>query len=207
MGWALDDKTEHFSRQDLIEKFSLDRVNKAPASFDPKKLQAFEDWHFQLLPPERKIALVVPFLEKAGLVASADNERRSGKTIEKVVAAAGDRIKVAGDILLFAYFFQSDDQLEYDEQAVEKHLRKDGVQELLTKFRDRLAAVEPFDAKTIETSMHDFMAAEGIKIGQIIHSVRVAVTGQSVGLGLFDTLAILGRERSLQRIGRALTRP
>ena len=81
------------------------------------------------------------------------------------------------------------------------------MQELLTKFRDHLAAVEPFDAKTIETSMHDFMAAEGIKIGQIIHSVRVAVTGQSVGLGLFDTLAILGRERSLQRIGRALTRP
>ena len=55
--------------------------------------------------------------------------------------------------------------------------------------------------------MHDFMAAEGIKIGQIIHAVRVAVTGQSVGLGLFDSLAILGRERSLQRIGRALTRP
>jgi glutamyl-tRNA synthetase len=83
-------------------------------------------------------------------------------------------------------------------------LRKDGVQELLTKFRDRLAAVEPFDAKTLESLMHDFMAAEGIKIGQIIHAVRVAVTGQSIGLGLFDTLAILGRERVLRRIERAL---
>ena len=97
LGWSLDDKTEHFSRADLIEKFSLDRVNKAPASFDPKKLQAFEDWHFQLLPPEQKIALVAPFLEKAGLVAlPTTNDQR--QTIEKVVAAAGDRIKVAGDI-------------------------------------------------------------------------------------------------------------
>jgi glutamyl-tRNA synthetase len=205
LGWSLDDKAEHFSRQDLIEKFSLGRVNKAPASFDPKKLMAFEDRHFQLLPPERKVALVVPFLEKAKLAASppTSDER---KTVEKVVAAAGDRIKVAGDILLFGYFFQGDDQLAYDEQAVEKHLRKDGVQELLTKFRDRLVAVEPFDAKTLESLMHGFMAAEGIKIGQIIHAVRVAVTGQSVGLGLFDTLAILGRERVLRRIERAWSR-
>ena len=71
LGWSLDDKAEHFSRQELIEKFSLDRVNKAPASFDPKKLMAFEDWHFQQLSLERKTALAVPFLEKARLVAVA----------------------------------------------------------------------------------------------------------------------------------------
>jgi glutamyl-tRNA synthetase len=204
LGWSLDDRTEHFSRQQLIDKFSLDRVNKAPASFDPKKLMAFEDRHFQLLPAEEKVALALPFLEKAKLAASpiSADERL---IVQRVVAAAGDRIKVAGDILAFAYFFQSDDRLPYDESAVEKHLRKEGAAELLAKFRDRLAAVEPFDAKTLEASMHDFMAAESIKIGQIIHAVRVAVTGQSIGLGLFDTLAILGRERSLRRIELALT--
>ena len=92
--------------------------------------------------------------------------------------------------------------MEFDEKAVAKHLQNAAAAELLAKFRDRLAAVEPFDAPALEAAMHDFMAAEGIKIGQIIHAVRVAVTGQSVGMGLFDTLAILGRERSLRRIER-----
>ena len=79
LGWSLDDKTEHFSPQELIEKFSLERVVKSPASFDPKKLQAFEDWHFQQLSPERKIALVTPFLEKAGLVQSPIDGRCNGR--------------------------------------------------------------------------------------------------------------------------------
>jgi glutamyl-tRNA synthetase len=205
LGWSLDDRSEHFSIQELIEKFSLSRVNKAPASFDPKKLTAFEDWHFQQLSLERKVALTMPFLETAGLVqsATASSDR---ETVEKVVSAAGDRIKVAGDILMFRYFFQADDQLEYDQQAVEKHLRKPGAADLLAKFRERLATVEPFNATILESVMQDFIAAEGIKIGQIIHVVRVAVTGQSIGLGLFDTLVILGRQRSLRRIERALTR-
>ena len=68
LGWSLDDKTEHFSYRDLIENFSLDRVTKASASFDPKKLWAFEDWHFQHLSPERKAALATPFLQTAGLL-------------------------------------------------------------------------------------------------------------------------------------------
>ena len=204
LGWSLDDRTEDFSRQELIEYFSLERVNKAPASFDPKKLMAFEDRHFQRLPLEKKILLVVPFLEKAGWVTTppTDDQRR---LVEQVVMAAGDRIKVAGDILAFPYFFQQDDSPAYDSKAVEKHLLTPGAAELLAKFRNRLSAAQPFDTQTLETLMHDFVAAEGIKIGRIIHPVRVALTGQSIGLGLFDTLAILGRERSLRRIDHALT--
>ncbi|MCE5267592.1 MAG: glutamate--tRNA ligase [Planctomycetaceae bacterium] len=204
LGWSLDDKSEHFSRQELIEKFSLARVNKAPASFDPQKLMAFEDWHFQQLPPTRKRELAMPFLEKAGLVASPPSDEES-LLAEKVIAAAGDRIKMAGDILMFAYFFQPDESLEFDDKAAKKYLQAEGASQLLAKFRCRLATAESFDVTTLEETMHDFVAAETIKIGQIIHPVRVAVTGQSVGMGLFDTLAILGRDRCLRRIDRALT--
>ena len=225
LGWSLDDKSEHFSRQELIEKFSLERVVKSPASFDPKKLQAFEDWHFQQLSLERKTALVTPFLEKAGLLpfcgtaapGCEDNQSQpraavphletgSKQLIAQIVAAAGDRIKVAGDILAFADFFQPDDQLAYDEPAFDKHLRQGGGSELLAKFRDLLATAEPFDAATLEPMMQQFVTAEQIKIGQVIHAVRVAVTGKSVGLGLFDSLAILGKERCLRRIERALAK-
>jgi glutamyl-tRNA synthetase len=231
LGWSLDDKTEHFSREELIGHFSLERVNKAPASFDPKKLQAFQQWHMQQVPIEQKIGMVLPYLQKAegggrkaeGGRGTGDGGRPGGTgvspvlaaghgqdaraTLAAVVAAAGDRIKVAGDILEFTYFFLPDDQLPYDEQAFDKCVRKPGAAELLRKFRERLAAAEPFDAPTLEALMHAFVAAEGIKIGEIIHAVRVAVTGKSVGLGLFDSLAILGRDHCLARIDRALGMP
>lgn len=205
LGWSLDDKTEHFSRQELIEKFSLDRVVKSPASFDPKKLFAFEDWHFQQLPLEQKVTFVMPFLEKAHLVQSPATADERAETA-KILTAAGDRIKVSGDILAFADFYQADDQLSYDEAAFEKHLRQGNGAELLAKFRDQLATVEPFGVATLEALMQQFLAAEQLKIGQVIHAVRVAVTGKSVGLGLFESLAILGKKRSLRRMERALAK-
>jgi glutamyl-tRNA synthetase len=205
LGWSLDDKAEHFSRQELIEKFSLERVNLAPASFDPKKLMAFEDWHFRQQSIERETARVMPFLIRAGLVQTPPTPEQVQVT-GQVVLAAGDRIKVAGDILAFADFFQDDDQLAYDEQAFDKHLRQGDGPKLLAKFRDRLAAVESFDAASLESLMQQFVADQQIKIGQVIHPVRVAITGKSVGLGLFDSLAILGKRRCLRRIELALAR-
>jgi len=202
LGWSLDDKTEHFSREELIEAFSLDRVNKAPASFDPKKLSAFQERHFQLLPPERKLELVVPFLEKAGLIEASPFDKNY---VARLIAAAADRIKVAGDVLEFADFFQPDDRLEYDEKAVEKNLGKPEASMLLKKFRDRLAEFEPFEPESLETLLREFVETEGIKIGQIIHPLRVALTGKSIGFGLFDTLAILGPERCLRRMDRAIS--
>src|SRR5690606_18339653 len=93
----------------------------------------------------------------------------------------------------------------YDEKAVEKRLRKPAeAAPLLTSFREQLAAAETFDAASLETMLHGFVESQGITIGQIIHALRVAVTGKAVGFGMFETLAILGRERSLARIDRAL---
>lgn len=206
LGWSLDDKTEHFSRQQLIESFSLDRVNKAPAGFDPQKLRAFQERHMMAVPIDEKVDLTLPFLEKAGLVDSPPPEEVKSR-LARILEAADDRVKVAGDILDYADFFLPDDQLPYDEKAFEKRLRKppESVQ-LLTKFKDRLSAAEPFEAETLDKLLHGFVDEEGIKIGQIIHAIRVAVTGKAVGFGLFDTLAILGRDRSTARIDRALSR-
>lgn len=203
LGWSWDDKTEHFTREELIEKFSLERVNKAPASFDPRKLQAFQEWYMQRLPLEQKFRLVVPFLERAGLVPSPMPAECEGRVFE-VLRAAGDRIKVAGDILQFDEFFVADEALVYDPKAVDKQLRKPQAAELLEKYRQRLAGAEVFDAPALEKLTHQFVADHNIKLADIVHAVRVAVTGKSVGLGLFDALAILGRSSSLARIDRAL---
>jgi glutamyl-tRNA synthetase len=175
--------------------------------------------------------MVLPYLEQAGLVmpqaagddtsptrerggeeelpslalrASVDGKASVDGNVRAILEAAGDRVKIAGDILEYADFFLAAQRLPYDEKAFDKSLRKPGAAGLLAGFRDRLKAAEAFDAASLETMMHAFIAEQGIKIAEIIHPVRVAVTGKSVGFGLFDTLAILGKPQSLARIDRAL---
>jgi glutamyl-tRNA synthetase len=204
LGWSLDDKTEFFSREQMIDLFSLERVNKAAASFDPMRLSAFQERYMQQLPVEDKVEMVLPYLQKAGIVPSPVPDAVT-KTIREIVRAAGDRIKVAGDILEYTDFFVPDNELTYDEQAFEKRIRKppEAVGHL-RKFRDRLAEVTDFSTARVEHAMNEFLAVEGVAIGQIIHALRVAVTGKGVGFGVFETLAILGKGRTLARIDRAL---
>jgi len=206
LGWSLDDKTEEFSREEMIQHFSLERVNKAPASFDPEKLSAFQSRAMQKTPLKQRVAKMVPFLQAARLISSPP-PCDTAPFVTQLLAAAGDRIKVAGDILDYDAFFTTDDALVFDEAAFDKRLRQSRpAQGLLAKFRQELAAVEPFDAPRLEALLHAFVEAEGIKTADIVHALRIAVTGKPVGFGLFDCLAILGRERCLARIDRALRR-
>lgn len=203
LGWALDDRTEHFELDELARVFSLERVNRAPASFDPGRLLAFETRHMLGLPVEVRVELVLPFLARCGLVAEPVTDDLRAR-VGAVLAAAGDRVKVGADILDYRDFFIADDRLEYDESAFRKRLLKPGTAGLLARFRDRLAGLERFDAPALEEALGSFVAEAGIKVGDIIHALRVAVTGKTVGFGMFETLAILGRESSLARIDRAL---
>jgi glutamyl-tRNA synthetase len=210
LGWAHEDgQSEFFTRDEMIRLFSLERVNKAPASFDPQKLLAFQERYMQQLGGEERSLMTLPFLQKAGLVprpAPKDEEDYVGE----VVRAAAERIKVAGDVLDYADFFTPDEKLPYDEAAFDKRLRKPAeAAGLLRKFRDRLAATPDWDADdaaALEAVMNDFVQAEGVQLGQVIHAARVAVTGKPVGFGLYETLAILGKPRCLARIDRALGR-
>ncbi|MDH3254648.1 MAG: glutamate--tRNA ligase [Acidobacteriota bacterium] len=204
LGWSLDDKTEFLTRDEMVQSFSLDRVQRSPASFDPVKLWTFQERYMLELSTDAKVDLVLPFLEKAGWLCEVDAEGR--REVAAIVAAAGDRIKAGGDILDYGDFFVSHDRLVYDEKAFEKRLVKAAdAPKLLAGFRSRLAAVVDFDAETLEQAMRDFITERDVKLGQIIHAVRVAVTGKAVGFGLFEVLEILGRQQVLARIDRALS--
>ncbi len=203
LGWSLDDHTETFTREQMVEQFSLERVNRSPASFDPQKLLAFQERWMQLLSLDARVERVLPFAQRAGIIDSPPTPEQRAR-VEAVVEAAEARIKVAGDILDYPEFFQSSAEVAYDEKAFAKRVRKAGVEPLLRRFRDRLAVLDPFDAESTDRAMHDFVETEGIGIGQIIHAVRVAVTGKAVGFGLFEGLAILGRDACLARIDRTL---
>lgn len=204
LGWSLDDKTEDLSIEEMIANFSLERVTKAPASFDCKKLWAFQDRYMQKMPLKQKTAACLPFLQKAGLVADPA-PCEVGPKLTRIIEACGDRLKVLGDIIAYAdYFFVADDAMKYDEKAFAKRLGSPAATALLAKFRDALAKVEAWDVPSLDKMMHDFVDAEGVKIGDIIHAVRIGTTGQGVGPGLFDCLDILGKESCLARIDRTL---
>ncbi len=202
LGWSLDDKTEFLTRAQMVEHFSLDRVNPAPASFDAVKLGAFQLHYMQALPTAEKVARVMPFLVTMGWVLSPVPSETVAR-IARIIEALGDRLKVFGDIVLQAGFFFGDEVI-WDEKAFAKRIRAPGAVECLTAYRAWLAGREQFDAASLQHDTHDFLATRGWSMGDIVHAVRVAVTGTAIGPGLFDSLEIVGQDLCLRRIDRAL---
>ena len=206
LGWSLDDHTEQFTIEEMVEHFSLQRVIKSPARFDPAKLLAFQQREMDELPPKQKVVMVLPYLQQSGLV-SEPPPCETGPFLGSIVEAAADRITMAGDILQFDDFFTAEEDLQYDQKAMEKRITKPPEAiGLLAQFRQELAGLESFTAELIEAAMRSFVEERELKFGQLIHPVRVAVTGKPVGFGLFETLAILGQVRSLERIDQVLER-
>lgn len=200
IGWSLDDKTEIMTRETIVSSFTLDRVIKSPAGFDPDKLNSFQQHWMGQLSLEDKVAGCRPYLQAADM-----DQRSTGIDLGRVITAVGDRLKLFSDILEYPEYFTADDAFAYDEKDFDKRVRKapDSIGHLAA-FRDILARVEPFDAPTLDAALHEFVQSRAIKMGDIIHALRIAVTGKAVGPGMFDCLSLLGRERCLARIDRTL---
>jgi glutamyl-tRNA synthetase len=206
LGWSLDDSTEHFSLEDAVKNFSLERVNKSPASFDPQKLVAFQSRWMNQLDLKKKVAMVLPFLQKAGYIADPPPCDTADR-LSKMVQAAGDRIKVAGDILQFDELFVAAAELPMDEVLFQKRLASDPAAiSALTSLRGELETATEFTAVSLEPFLKGLVEREGWKLGTCINALRIALTGKSNGLGVFDYLELLGKTESLTRIDRCLSR-
>jgi len=209
LGWSLEDNREDFTLAEMTEKFSLDRVVKNPASFDVKKLFAIQARYMQAMPNAEKVAMVLPFLGRAGLVTDADAAR---PFVTQVVEAAGPRMTVAGDILDYDYLFLPDDRINFDpalaEKGVKDAYKKAGsvpsLVDTLTKLRAVVANAEPFTHDTLKAATEAFAQSENAKAGPLSQVLRIATTGCEVGFSAYDTLALLGRDRTLARIDRAM---
>ena len=202
LGWAKDGSTEEFTRQEMIEAFSFDGVNKGPASLDAAKLTAFQERYMNRLSEDEKVTMVTPYLERSSLVSSPPSAEQAA-IIRRIVSEAGERIKVAGDVLDYAYFFCADDQVRYDDKAVEKHIKKEP--ELLKAARQELGEAE-FTPEAIQAALENVAGANGVKIGKVNQPVRVAVTGKDTGFGTYETIVMIGKDRCLARIDAVLAR-
>ena len=221
LGWSLDGEREKFTVDEMVAAFTLDRINKAPASFDPQKLMAFQADAFAALSLQQRSEAARPFAEKAGLIADkpgatggaadkldgpankldgpANKLDGPANKLDRVVEFAADRLKIAGDIVDFDYCFV--DEFEVDAKAYDKRIARDvQARRWLPKVSETIGEVEPFEAPAIEACVKGFCEREGIKLGQIIHALRVATTGRPGGFGMFETLEVIGKDRTRQRI-------
>jgi glutamyl-tRNA synthetase len=202
LGWSYDASQEIFTRAELIEKFSLDRVNSSPASADPDKLFWLQGEWMKILPLAEKVTGVLPYLTRESLVSEPLTDLARAR-IETVIVALGDRLKVFSDILKLGRFFFTED-LVFDPDAVKKRLRKEGIPAMLRDLDTLIGETDPFTVEALEKSIHDFAEKRGAKMGDVVNALRVAVTGQAVGPGLYDCLFILGRDSCRERIAKAL---
>ncbi len=199
LGWSYDDKTEIMSRNELIERFSLRRVNAAPAAWNYDKLDHFNGLYMRALPVEELTELLMPYLEAAGL--KADYE-----TLLKISPMIQERLTVLSDAVAWVDFFFVDELPAYDlDLLVPKKMSLADVSNILQNARNLLAETE-FTHDSLETSLRNGAKALGVKAGQMFQPIRVAVCGKKVAPPLFETLAVLGKETVLKRLDRALER-
>ena len=202
LGWSLDDHTEVIPLDVAVAQFDLARVTKAAANFDPKKLYWLQGEYMKLVPTAEKIDKAVPYLRRAGLVGDTLDAATRDR-LAQVVEASGDRIKLFSDLVQFAGPLLKETP-DYDPAAVAKTVAPNA--ELLRSFQSRLRAEKVFESAVLEPLLHAHATEAGVKANGLIAAVRVAVIGTTVGFGLYETLAILGREECLRRIDFALDR-
>ena len=196
LGWSPGNDVELFTREELVAKFSLEGISGGNAVFNPEKLDWFNQQHIMRMSGGEILSRLGPDLETAGLMDDAHADR--ALTIASIDLVKS-RAKRFADIVAQLRPFISED-FRRDEAAVAKHLSAPDLGPHLAAWRGRLTDLSPFDPATLESSLRAVADERGIKAGVLIHATRVAVTGQAVSPGLFEVLALVGRERVLRRL-------
>jgi glutamyl-tRNA synthetase len=194
LGWSPGGNQEVFSRDELVERFSLDGISGGNAVFNPDKLDWFNQQHIMRLPADEVLRRLRPAIEAAGLWREWD-----AVWIARVIDLLKPRAKKLSDIVPALAPFVSD-QITYDEAAVNKHLRADGVTEHLSAWRDVVQALPSLAPAETEAALRKLAETRGIKPGVLIHATRVAVVGQAVSPGLFEVMELVGRDRVAERL-------
>jgi len=203
-GWSLDDQTENMSLLHIVENFSLDRVVKGAAAFDPDQLMSFQSHWMGQLPESDKVAGCLAFLIRAGLIPEGESPE-SINMVQRVVELAGDRIRVFGDILELSEFFVTTDGIDYDTDAFRKRVvTAPEAVGTLRQLTIVLTECQPFSAESLPDSVTAFVADQDLKFGQVAPVLRLAITGKNKGADLFPTLELIGRDECLRRMQAAL---
>ncbi len=192
LGWAPDDNTEVLTREEMIERFSLDRCKSSAARFDMKKLIWMNGEYIRRQPREVYGKEFLTRVREAGL-------STEGVDIDGIVEQMQVRTKFYSEIPgNCTYFFTED--YPFDPKGVEKRLHGEGVPEILESVAEQYDALPAFDLQTTHDVIAAMAESKGVNMGVMIHPVRVAVSGVTEGPGLFEMLVLIGREKVCARL-------
>ncbi|MCL6451161.1 MAG: glutamate--tRNA ligase [Acetobacteraceae bacterium] len=207
LGWSppeAEEGRELFTLAELAERFSLDRVVRTAAVYDVGKLTWFNSHYLRQLDPARALELALPFFVREGLV-PPDPPPEVRQRVAQAVELLRPRVRTLAEMARAgAFFFRP--VTEYDREGWEKWLERPGAVELLEKARERVRSLEVFDPPAIEAAYRRLAADLGIPTPPLFHATRVAVTGSTVGPGLFDTMSLLGQRAVEERLAKAVQR-
>jgi glutamyl-tRNA synthetase len=203
LGWSLDDHTEIIDRQTLMQHFDLDRVLPNPAVFNAEKLAWMNGIYIRELPGEELAEMTAPFLEGA-LGIGIDRG-----LLLRIIPLVRERIRTLSEIVSMADFFFIEGELRYEREALlGKKFVDDaaGAARALARVVEAIAGLQPWEHEHLEAAIRPIAEELGVKSGELFGVIRVAVTGKTATPPLFETMSVLGRERTLERVKSALDR-
>ena len=222
LGWSLDGKTEFFTRESLIKNFSLKRIGKNPAAFDPDKLDHIDGEHFKRMDVMRRADLVFKRLEaeniypgdfrvkewangshgSAGRSNGDSRQREELPRLAIILKVIGNRLRNLKNVPAMMTYFYKDD-FPRDPEAYDKFLSSPETADHLARLARVLEEVDPFDRTEIEKVTRALADELGVSAADLIHPTRVALTGQSTSPDLFSVIHLLGRDKSVERLEQA----
>jgi glutamyl-tRNA synthetase len=199
VGWSLDDSTEFFTREDLVEQFTIERVNPAPGVFDHQKLEHLNGLHIRALSVDELAQRIQRFLEERGSALA-----RRPDVVRAATPLVQEKIKTLAEFEPYCAFLFGD--VEYDEAAWERlagDVRSGGILEAAS---EALGAVDDWQAEAIEAALRGVCDRLELKPRVAFGPVRIALTGRTVAPGLFESAELLGRDETLARLAAARTK-
>jgi glutamyl-tRNA synthetase len=200
LGWSSGDQ-EIFTVPELIEKFSLEHIQKSAAVFNPEKLLWVNAHYIRHHEPKRIAELLLPFLEQAGLGGAV--EKAPAGWPERFVLALRERSQTLVEMAAATGTYLRD-EVEFEQAAADKFLVA-GIAASLEKLTDRLTKTD-FAVPALEQVFKQVLEEDGLKMGQLAQPVRVTLTGRTASPGLFEVMDLLGRERTLARLRKGIER-
>jgi glutamyl-tRNA synthetase len=201
LGWSPGTDQELFSRNGLVEQFTLQGITGSNAVFNLEKLDWMNQQHLLRLPVDEVARRIEPLMKAAGLWRDAF-ESTERPWLLRVIDLVRSRAKTLTQLIEAAMpFFQ--DQIAPDPEAAGKHLSSSALKRPFSTLIDAFEQLDAFDPRTLEETLRLTAEREGVKAGALIHATRVAATGRAVSPGLFEVLELLGRDRTVERMRAA----
>ena len=201
LGWNPGDDREKMGVDELIDAFSIENISKKSSVFDMQKLEWLNGRYLHELEPEDILDLVMPLFIEAGYV-TVDDSGAKRPYLAGVVSLLRERCRLLPEFVEQSGYFFADPE-SYSEKGVKKHFKNEEVADRLDTLADRYAALDDFTVDATEHVTRELCEELGTGAGKLIHPTRLAVTGVTFGPGLFEILALIGKERTVGRMKRA----